>query len=100
MGATDPDPCRTHAQAEPDSSLHDSDKNCLCGSEHYKSSRPVQKPSPSAEGDFEDKLATLLRMANFLNRSVRAFRAAQRLLENDESVLDRVIRQANRPGPE
>lgn len=85
------------AYKETDSSLHDTDKNCLFGSEHYKSGRPVYKPSPWAEGDFEDKMATLLRMANALNRSVPAFREAQRLLENEESALGRVVRRANRP---
>jgi hypothetical protein len=83
------------AYKETDSSLHDADKNHLFGSEHYKSGRPVYKPSPWAEGDFEDKMATLLRMANALNRSVPAFREAQQLLENEESVLGRVVRRAN-----
>ena len=44
---------------ETDSSLHDSDKNRLLGSEHYKSGRAVVKPSPWAEGDFQEKMATL-----------------------------------------
>lgn len=83
------------AYSETDSSLYDADKNRLFGSEHYKSGRPVYKPSPWAEGDFEDKMANLLRIANSLNRSVPAFREAQRLLENEESVLGRVVRQAN-----
>jgi hypothetical protein len=87
------------AYKETDSSLHDAEKNRLFGSEHYKSGRPVYKPSPWAEGDFEDKMATLLRIANALNRSVPTFREAQRLLENEESVLGRVVRQANRPQP-
>ena len=85
------------AYRETDSSLHDADKNRLFGSEHYKSGRPVYKPSPWAEGDFEDKMATLLRMANALNRSVPAFREAQRLLEDEESVLGRVVQRASRP---
>jgi hypothetical protein len=85
------------AYKETDSSLHDAVKNRLFGSEHYKSGRPVYEPSPWAEGDFEDKMATLLRMANALNCSVPAFREAQRLLENEESVLGRVVRRANRP---
>ena len=85
------------AYRETDSSLHDADKNRLFGSEHYKSARPVYEPSAWAQGDFEDKMATLLRMANALNRSVPAFREAQRLLENEESVLGRVVRRANRP---
>ena len=84
------------AYRETDSSLHDSDKNRLFGSEHYKSGRPVYKPSPWAEGDFEDKMATLLRMANYLHGSIPAFKEAQRLLEKEESVLGRVVRRANR----
>lgn len=84
------------AYKETDSSLHDADKNRLFGSEHYKSGRPAYKASPWAEGDFEDKMATLLRIANALNRSVPAFREAQRLLENEESVLGRVVQRANR----
>ena len=83
------------AYRETDSSLHDADKNRLFGSEHYKSGRPFYKPSPWADGDFEDKMSTLLRMADSFNRSVPAFREAQRLLENEESVLGRVIRRAS-----
>ncbi len=41
------------AYKETDSSLHDSDKNRLFGSEQYKSGREVVKPSPWAESDFE-----------------------------------------------
>ena len=52
------------------------------------------KPSPWAEGDFEEKIATLLVWANVLNRSVPAFTDAQRLLEGEESVIGRVIRRA------
>src|ERR1700730_18308240 len=82
------------AYRETASSLHDSDKNRLFGSEHYKSGRPVYKPSPWAEGDFEEKMAMLLVWANVLNRSARAFTTAQRLLEAEESVIGRVIRRA------
>lgn len=85
------------AYKETDSALHDVDKNRLFGSEHYKSGRPVYKPSPWEEGDFEGKMAILLRMANALNRSAPAFREAQRLLENEESALGRVVRRANSP---
>jgi len=84
------------AYRETDSSLHDADKNRLFGSEHYKSGRPVHKPSPWAEGDFEEKMATLLRTANSLNGFVPAFGEAQRLLKNEESVLGRVVRRASR----
>jgi len=61
------------AYRETDSSLHNSDKNSLFGSERYKSDRPVYQPSPWAEGDFEEKMAVLLTWANVLNRSVPAF---------------------------
>jgi len=81
------------AYKETASSLHDSDKNRLLGSEHYRSGREVVKPSPWAEGDFEEKMAMLLRWANTLNRSDPAFAQAQSLLEGDESPIGRVIRR-------
>ena len=82
------------AYHETDFSLYDSDKNRLFGSEHYNSGRPVYEPSPWAEGDFEEKMAMLLVWANVLNRSVSAFVEAERLLENEDSILGRVIRSA------
>lgn len=82
------------AYKETDSSLHDSDKNLLVGSEHYRSGRDVVKPSPWAEGDFEEKMAMLLRWANALNRSDPAFAQAQSLLEDEDSMIGRVIRRA------
>jgi hypothetical protein len=82
------------AYRETDSSLHDSDKNRLFGSEHYRSGRPVYKPSPWAEGNFEEKMATLLVWASVLNRSVPAFTDAKELLEGEDSVIGRVIRRA------
>lgn len=82
------------AYHETDSSLHDSDKNRLYGSEHYNSGRFVDKPSPWAEGDFEEKMATLLRWANMLKRSALEFKAAQVLLEGEDSTIGRVIRRA------
>lgn len=82
------------AYHETDFSLHDSDKNRLFGSEHYNSGKPVYESSPWIEGDFEEKMAVLLVWANMLNRSVKAFAEAQKLLEADESVLGRVIRNA------
>ena len=82
------------ASHETDFSLHDSDKNRLFGSDHYKSDRPVCDPSPWAEGDFEEKMAMLLVWANMLNRSAAAFSEAQRLLEGEDSVIGRVIRAA------
>ena len=81
------------AYKETDSSLHDSDKYRLFGSQHYHSGREVVKPSPWAEGDFEEKMAMLLRWANALNRSDPAFAQAQSLLEAEESLIGRVIRR-------
>ena len=82
------------AYKETDPSLYDSDKNCLFGSEHYRSDRVVVKPSPWAEGDFEEKMAVLLRWANALNSSDPAFAEAQSLLEGEDSVIGRVIRRS------
>jgi hypothetical protein len=81
------------AYRETDSSLHDSDKNRLFGSEHYKSGRVVVTPSPWTGDDFEEKMAMLLRLARALNRSVPAFQEAQRLLEDENSIVGRVIRR-------
>jgi hypothetical protein len=82
------------AYKETDSSVQDSDKNRLLGHDHYKSGRIVVKPSPWAEGDFEEKMATLLRWANMLNRSVPAFTEAQTLLKEDDSIIGAVIRRS------
>jgi hypothetical protein len=82
------------AYKETDSSLYDSDKNRLFGSEHYRSDRVFVKPSPWAEGDFEGKMAVLLRWANALNSSDPAFAEAQSLLEGEDSVIGRVIRRS------
>jgi hypothetical protein len=84
------------AYKETESSLYDSDKNRLWGSEHYDSGRWDVKPTPWAGDDFEEKMATLLGMANALNRSVPSFAAAQELLKDEDSVLGRVIRRAKR----
>lgn len=61
------------AYRETEFSLRDRDKDRVFGSEHYKSGRAVYKSSPRAEGDFEDTMASLLRMANWLNRSCPGF---------------------------
>lgn len=81
------------AYKETDSSLYDSDKNRLFGSEHYNSGRHIVKPSPWAEGDFEEKMAMLLRWANTLSHSDPAFAQAQSLLEDEESLIGRIIRR-------
>jgi hypothetical protein len=82
------------AYKETDSSLYDSDKNRLFGSEHYNSGRHVVKPSPWSEGNFEEKMAMLLQWANALNRSDPAFTQAQSLLEGEDSIIGRVVRRA------
>jgi hypothetical protein len=87
------------AYHETNFSLHDSDKNRLFGSEHFNSGRPIHEPSPWAEADFEEKMAMLLVWANILNRSVPTFAEAQRLLEAEDSVLGRVIRNAKNRKP-
>jgi hypothetical protein len=82
------------AYRETDSSLYDVDKNRLFGSEIYVSGRPIAKPSPWAEGDFEEKMAMLLRWANILNQNNAAFDEAQQLLRGEDSLIGRVIRRA------
>ena len=81
------------AYRETESSLYDADKNRLFGAEKYNSDRFIARPSPWSDGDFEEKMATLLNWANVLNRSVPEFRKAQAVLENEESVIGRVIRR-------
>jgi hypothetical protein len=87
------------AYKETDFSLYDSDKNRLFGSEHYNSGRPVYEPSPWAEGDFEDKMASLLALAIVLSPSTDRFESALKLVESEESVLGRVVRGARDPKP-
>ncbi len=82
------------AYKETDSSLYDSDKNRLFGSEHYKSGRFIVKPSPWPEGDFEGKMAVLLNWASTLNRSDPDFAEAKCLLEAEDSLIGRVIRRS------
>ena len=86
------------AYKETGSSLHDSDKNRLFGSKHYRSGRAVTKPSPWAEGDFEEKMARLLAWATTLNFSDPAFGDAKTLLVCEDSVLGRVIRRTKSAG--
>jgi len=82
------------AYKETDCSLYDSDKNRLFGSEHYNSGRHVVRPSPWSDGDFEEKMAMLLRWVNARNRSDPAFAQTQSLLEGEDSIIGRVIRRA------
>jgi hypothetical protein len=86
------------AYRETDFSLYDADKNRLFGSEHYNSGRIIAHPSPWPEGDFEEKMATLLSWANVLNSSDPTFAEAQQLIENEDSVLGRIIRRTKTPG--
>jgi hypothetical protein len=85
------------AYRESNFSLHDSDKNRIFGIEHYKSGRPVYDPSHWADGDFEARMTALLALASVMNRSDPAFAEAQRLLENEDSVIGRIIRKAKNP---
>jgi len=71
------------AYRETESSLYDADKNRLFGAERYNPGRFITRPSPWSEGDFEEKMATLLNWANVLNRSVPEFQKAQAVLESD-----------------
>jgi hypothetical protein len=82
------------AYHQTESSLHDSDKNRLFGSEHYKSDPPDYTPSPQPEGDFEQKMTTLLVWANALNRSDPTFAEAQQVLEDEDSIIGRLIQRA------
>jgi len=86
------------AYHETDFSLYDADKNCLFGSEHYNSGRSIARSSPWSEGNFEEKMATLLVWANILNRTDPLFKTAQHLLEGEDSVLGWVIRRTKTPG--
>lgn len=86
------------AYHETDYALFDSDKNCLFGSEHYNSGRSVARPSPWPEGDFEEKMATLLLWANLLSRGEAKLIEAQKLIENEDPILGRVIRRTKVPG--
>jgi hypothetical protein len=86
------------AYHETDFSLYDADKNRLFGTEHYGSGRFIATPSPWPKGDFEEKMATLLCWANTLNRSDPAFSEAQQMIEDEDSVLGRVIRRTKTPG--
>lgn len=86
------------AYHETDCALFDSDKNRLFGSEHYNSGRFVARPSPWPEGNFEEKMATLFAWGNMLNRSEPKFSEAQKLIENEDSILGRIIRRTKIPG--
>ena len=88
------------AYRETEHSLHDSDKNVLFGSNHYNSGRPVYEPSPWADGNVEEKMATLLVWVRRLNASQPAFEEALSLLENEESLLARIIRNAKKQARE
>ena len=81
------------AYRETESSLHDSDKNRLWGSEHYQSGRHVANKSPWAEGNFEEKMTELLRWANKLHHGAD-FQEAQDILAAEDSVVGRIIRRS------
>ena len=81
------------AYRETNSSLHDTDKNRLWGSERYNSGHHIANPSPWAEGDFEQKMTVLLHWANILNRNRSAFVEAQDLLAREETPFGRIVRR-------
>lgn len=81
------------AYRETNSSLHDTDKNRLWGSERYNSGRHIANPSPWAEGDFEEKMTILLRWANILNHNLSEFQEAQDVLTREETPIGRIIRR-------
>src|SRR5271154_2066666 len=85
------------AYHETDFSLYDTDKNRLFGSVHYNSGRIIVRPSPWPEGDFEERMAILLRWARKLISDPR-FAEARKALEGDNSALGRVIRREKMPG--
>lgn len=84
------------AYEETDSSLYDSDKNRLFGSEHYNSGRVVVRPSPWEAQDFKSRMATLLVWANWLNHSSESFLEAQKILRREPSLLGGIVRKARR----
>lgn len=88
------------AYRETDSSLYDSDKNRLFGSERYNSGRAVARPSPWSEGDFEVKMATLLRWARALNRSTPAFEECREDSSSEDSIMGHIIRRSRKSAEE
>jgi hypothetical protein len=84
------------AYHETDYSLFDSDKNRLFGSEHYNSGRIIARASPWPDGNFEEKMATLLRWARRLISDPR-FEEARKALESEDSLLGCVIRREQAP---
>jgi hypothetical protein len=55
------------------------------------------KPSPWSEGNFEEKMAMLLRWANTLNRSDPGFTQAMNLLQGEDSRIGHLVRRTNIP---
>jgi hypothetical protein len=82
------------AYKETASSLYDSDKNRLHGSNRYQSGREIVRPSPWEGDEFELRMAELLAWAKALGARDPALAQAQTLLEHEDSVLGRVIRLA------
>jgi len=80
------------AYRETNSSLHDSDKNRLSGSEHYLSARPVGNPSLGAEGHLDKNDGDATRLSS----GTQSFASALALPQSDESVLGRIVRRAKR----
>ena len=64
------------AYRQTNSALHDSDKNRLFGSDHYKSDRPVVKPSP-----WHSRFSTIPKTRTALRRQRNMFVLTPQSLE-------------------
>jgi hypothetical protein len=85
------------AYKETDSSLFDSDKNRLYGSDHYNSGRLIVRPSPWTD-DFETKMAQLLQWAHTFSRSDARFKNSIRVLLTDSSPIGNLVRKLHDSG--
>ena len=79
------------AYRENGTSLYDSDKNRLFGSEHYNSGPSVYSPSPWEGKDFERKMAELLQMAMITPSTREQYKQAIRTVLGRNLVLNRII---------
>lgn len=84
------------AYREVGTSLYDSDKNRLFGSEHYNSGRPVYSQSPWEGEEFEQKMAELLGWAMHIPASRAKYEIAIRTVLGTDVVLNKIICLMNR----
>jgi hypothetical protein len=85
------------AYKETDSSLFDSDKNRLYGSDHYNSGRLIVRPSPWVD-DFETKMVQLLQWAHTFSRSDAQFKDSLRVLLTDSCPIGNLVRKLHGSG--